>query len=99
MFSDFLLPIATYFSLVLPVWLLFVALEQRLRPESRRALARALSAVETASPSVYSGIFAALFDQIFGSRHWTWFCFWRSCIASTIAIVTLCMIANKQTVS
>jgi formylglycine-generating enzyme required for sulfatase activity len=39
--------------------------------------------------------FAALFDRIFGDRHLSWRCFFRSCMASVLAVV-LCTLIFAQ---
>lgn len=39
----------------------------------------------------WPSVFVEMFDSIFGERHFTWRCFWRSCVAS-LAAVSVCSV-------
>jgi len=39
-----------------------------------------------------AGIFRDAFDSVFGTRHLSWACFWRSCLASYVAAIILSFI-------
>ena len=40
----------------------------------------------------WPSVFIEMFDSIFGKRHFTWKCFWRSCVASLVAVVICTLI-------
>ena len=40
----------------------------------------------------WPSVFCEMFDSIFGKRHFTWRCFWRSCVASVVAVVICSLI-------
>ena len=43
--------------------------------------------------STWSHHFCNMFDAVFGSRHWSWQCFWRSSLASVLAVLLLYSVA------
>ncbi|MEQ8331274.1 MAG: hypothetical protein RH859_12515 [Longimicrobiales bacterium] len=78
-------------SLTAAVWFLFDRAERTVSEEVRARTASWL--LETDPAAALGGVpehFVALFDRIFGERHFTLRCFWRSTVASfvTVAILT-----------
>jgi len=67
------------------IWKLFERVEKVTSPEAASRWLRNLDL--TGAFSSWPATFAAAFDNIFGERHFTWRCFFRSCIASLIAVV------------
>ncbi|MFM1813309.1 MAG: hypothetical protein RLZ98_4 [Pseudomonadota bacterium] len=41
--------------------------------------------------------FNNMFEAVFGQRHWSWKCFWRSAVASTVALTALVAILDYTT--
>ena len=69
------------------LWFLFETAEKALSEESREKVVGWLRDANLGS-SIRSipDQFAALFDRVFGARHVTWKCFWRSAVASMISV-------------
>ena len=70
-------------------WFLFDKAERSLSPAVRARTARWLRGL---SPGELVGgipdAFRLMFDKLFGERHLTWKCFYRSCFASLVAVGT-----------
>jgi len=72
------------------VWGLFSIAEDALKPEARRAISRWLRNLDSTSAFAnWPASFATLFDRIFGERHLSARCFWRSCAASFASVVVI----------
>jgi hypothetical protein len=74
------------------LWFMFEKAERVLSEESREKVVGWMA--QSDFKGTFSSIpdqFASLFDRVFGERHLTWSCFWRSSVASIFAvwIVTL----------
>ena len=68
-------------------WFLFEKAENALSEESREKVVGWLGATDSkGSIDSIPEQFALLFDRVFGERHLSWRCFWRSCVASVVAI-------------
>jgi hypothetical protein len=84
------------------VWKFFEKVEAVLTDSTRHEIARWLRVrnvetgliVKKAEP--WPKTFASLFERVFGKRHFSWKCFWRSWLASMFAIV-LAMIVTLTT--
>lgn len=68
------------------VWKFFEGVDRALTDETKIEIALWLVGVETASKvKNWTGTFARLFNRVFGTRHFSWTCFWRSCAASLMS--------------
>ena len=68
----------------------FAWFEDIAAPPAKKAIAGWIKQVEmTGSLAKWPGQVAALFDRTFGTRHLSWRCFYRSCLASTLSVLTL----------
>jgi len=83
-----LLYAASWVTITGGIWLLFERAEVVVTPETKAAISRWLRNLDptTAFPN-WPATFAAVFDRIFGERHLSSRCFWRSCAASFISVV------------
>jgi hypothetical protein len=71
--------------------LLFLEQEKRLNPELLRAIRYWLKGRPAVGGDSWVAHFGQLFDGVFGTRHLSWHCFARSCIASVVAVFVLCL--------
>lgn len=70
------------------IWFLFEKAEEAVSPDVRGAVARWLRNLDPAgSVQTWPTTFGKVFDRIFGARHLSLLCFWRSCIASFVAVI------------
>lgn len=68
----------------------FLALERVVSTECKKDIAEWLKGEKVSgSLTTWPRQFVALFDRVFGERHWSQKCFLRSCVASLIVMVTL----------
>ncbi len=95
----FLLYIASWLGVTGGIWALFERAEAALSTEAKASISRWLQNLEPGTALAHWPIgFAAAFDSVFGTRHFTRRCFARSCVASvaSVFIVSLVYIARKQ---
>ena len=72
---------------------LFAKLEDIASPDAKRDIAAWLKRAEVPGSLVnWPSQFAALFDRVFGERHLSWRCFFRSSIASLAAVAVMTVI-------
>jgi ABC-type glycerol-3-phosphate transport system permease component len=77
------------------VWGFFKGVESVLTDDTKLEIAVWLVGVKTADKVPWPDTFAKVFDRVFGTKHLSWKCFWRSCIASlTLASLSLCISSN-----
>ena len=91
---DFSQPIfiAAWAGAISFVWVLFDRAEKVTSPEAKEAASRWLRNLSVDLPERWPSQFALLFDRIFGERHLSFKCFFRSCIASAISVAILFLI-------
>ena len=69
------------------LWILFSRAETVASPEAKAAITSWLRNVKPEGTlSNWPSTFADVFDSVFGKKHLSWRCFWRSCIASFLAV-------------
>jgi hypothetical protein len=72
---------------------LFARLEDIISPGAKQDITAWLKRAEIPGTLVtWPSQFAALFDRVFGKRHLSWRCFYRSCVASLVALATLTLL-------
>ena len=72
---------------------LFSRSEKVASPDAKNAITRWLKNVKLeGTPTTWPSTFADVFDSIFGKKHFSWRCFWRSCVASLIAVIVVASI-------
>jgi len=69
------------------VWKFFERIEAILTEQTKLEIANWLRGVKTADHVPWPETFAKVFDRVFGTKHLSWKCFWRSCIATYSAIL------------
>jgi len=66
------------------VWKFFERVESVLKDDPKLEIAIWLLGVKVGQKlEPWPGTFAKVFDRVFGSDHFPWKCFWRSCVASS----------------
>lgn len=92
----FLLYIGSWLSLTGGIYGLFDKAGKVVHPDTKKASAQWLKNLDLPEelPN-WPAIFAETFDSVFTRKHLSWGCFWRSCVASVVAvaIVTLTVAA------
>ena len=72
------------------VWLVFVRLEPLLKKDTRDKIASWVSGSKHGdADNRWPATFAVVFDRVFTEKHLSWGCFWRSCVASLLAVVLM----------
>jgi hypothetical protein len=85
--NAFFLKVVFGFTIYYAIQKLFKDLEDKLAEDTRLRIAVWLLDLKTeALIEPWPRTFARVFDQVFGSRHLSWLCFRRSCLASLIAV-------------
>lgn len=88
-----LIIIGSYFGMAGGVWALFDRADKALKGEAKKSISRWLTETNpTAENSKWPGQFISIFDSVFGEKHLSWRCFFRSSIASYIAIIILSLV-------
>ncbi len=83
----------TGFAVTLAVLALFWKADEAFSDEFREALSKKLQGMKVETESVnWPQSFARVFDHVFGERHLTWRCLFRSCLASALAVLSLLLI-------
>jgi hypothetical protein len=76
------------------VWKFFERVEAVLTDQTKLEIAVWLLGVKIGQKvEPWPETFAKLFDRVFGTKHWSWTCFWRSCIASYASVGMLLFLA------
>src|SRR5216684_3595570 len=69
------------------VWKFFERVEAVLNEDTKLEIAVWLLGVKTAEKvQGWPDTFAKVFDRVFGTKHLSWKCFWRSCVASYLIV-------------
>jgi hypothetical protein len=89
----FLAYVGSWVAITGGIWTLFSRAETVTSPEAKVSISRWLKNVRLEGTSTnWPSTFADVFDSIFGKRHFSWRCFWRSCVASIAAVVVMTLI-------
>jgi len=77
------------------VWKFFERVEAVLNDDTKLEIAIWLVGRKKFGPKVqpWPETFARLFDRVFGTRHLSWKCFWRCCLASYVVFIIAVIIA------
>src|SRR5215471_17273920 len=84
------------------IWKFFDKVEEKLSDDTKLEIARWLrvKSFETGiiadEAKNWPRTFAQIFDRVFGTKHISWKCFFRSCLASYAAIIILFVIAYQR---
>ncbi len=85
--------ILAWFGFMGGIWALFDRAETVATGDARDAVSRWLHNLDlTRSLPNWPAAFAALFDYVFGKRHFSRGCFYRSCIASLVSVVLVTLV-------
>jgi len=72
------------------ILVLFDLIEKAATPEAKKSASQWLSQLNLEKHFTrWADIFSEAFDSIFGTRHFSWRCFYRSAIASLIAVLVM----------
>ncbi len=72
------------------VWAGFVRLEPLLKEDTRDKIANWVRGSKHGdADNRWPATFAVVFDRVFTEKHLSWGCFWRSCVASLLAVVVM----------
>ncbi len=72
------------------VWALFVRLEPLLKDDTRKKIASWVRGSKHGdADNRWPATFGVVFDRVFTEKHLSWGCFWRSCVASLLAVVLM----------
>jgi hypothetical protein len=72
------------------VWAVFVRLEPLLKDDTREKIATWVSGSKHGdADNRWPATFGVVFDRVFTEKHLSWGCFWRSCVASLLAVVLM----------
>ncbi len=75
------------------VWVVFVRLEPLLKKDTRNKIASWLrGSKHRDADNRWPATFGVVFDRVFTEKHLSWGCFWRSCVASLLAVVLMAAI-------
>ncbi|MFX0198202.1 MAG: hypothetical protein ACFFCW_18955 [Candidatus Hodarchaeota archaeon] len=89
----FLLYAASWVTITGGTWALFDRAETVASDETKIAVSRWLRNLDPAgSIANWPSTFLAVFDNIFGKKHLTWNCFFRSCVASLVSVFIIILI-------
>jgi hypothetical protein len=84
--------IGAWAGIISGIWLLFEKAEETLRPETRTAISNWLKNSNLGGELAnWPTAFVSVFDSIFGKKHLSWRCFFRSSIASFAAVTIVFM--------
>ena len=88
------LTFGAWIALLSGIWFLFDKSETVASDETKRLVTQWLRKIDLASAgSGWPATFVRIFDHVFGQRHLSWRCFWRSSLASLAAVVIVSMAA------
>ncbi len=72
------------------VWAVFVRLEPLLKDDTREKIASWVRGSKHGdADNLWPATFGVVFDRVFTEKHLSWGCFWRSCVASLLAVVLM----------
>jgi len=79
------------------VWFIFEKAEETVTAETKRSISNWLHNINPAGAvASWPAMFASVFDRVFGERHLSWRCFWRSCLASLVSVTIMTFIWGIQ---
>jgi hypothetical protein len=83
--------LASWATICSGVWALFERAETVVAPTTKSDIANWLRNVGSSQFREWPVMFVQVFDKLFGRRHLSWHCFWRSAVASvaSVLVVTL----------
>lgn len=82
--------IGSYFAMAGGVWALFDRADKAVTEETKISISMWLLELKPEEGSQkWPGQFIKIFDAVFGEKHLSWKCFFRSCVASYIAITIM----------
>lgn len=85
--------IGSYFAIAGGVWALFDRADKALKDEAKDSISQWLLELKPSEGNQkWPGQFIKIFDAVFSEKHLSWKCFFRSCIASYIAITIMLLI-------
>ncbi len=77
------------------VWLVFVRLEPLLKKDTRDQIASWVrGSQQRDADNRWPATFSIVFDRVFTKKHLSWACFWRSCVASVLAVVVMAAVVD-----
>ncbi len=72
------------------VWAVFVRLEPLLKDDTRNKIASWVGGSKYGdADNRWPATFGVVFDRVFTEKHLSWGCFWRSGVASLLAVVLM----------
>lgn len=75
------------------LWKLFERIDKVASPEAKGAVSSWLRNLDVSEAfASWPATFAAAFDSVFGKKHFTLRCFYRSCIASLVAVIIVTLV-------
>ncbi len=86
---------AIYMGICAIVWVGFVRLEPLLKEDTRKKIANWVSGSKHGdADNRWPATFGVVFDRVFTEKHLSWGCFWRSSVASVLAVVLMTAILS-----
>ena len=82
----------SWFGIMGGVWALFDRASNVIKPDARNRISQWVTGLDFAAKKNWPATFAEVFDQIFGKKHLSWRCFFRSALASMIAVLLLALL-------
>lgn len=90
----FLIYTGAWLGIASGVWALFERAETVLTSDARVAISKWLRNLDPGSSVInWTGTFVMVFDRLFGERHFSWKCFFRSAIASLVTVIIVFILA------
>ena len=84
--------IGAWFGMMGGVWALFDRAETVLKPEIRKNLSSWLKRSPNSSQSNWAQIFTGIFDRVFGEKHFSLKCFFRSALCSFLSVTIIALL-------
>ena len=80
------------FATIGGIWALFDRAEKVVHPKIRERLSDWLTSKTPIQIADWPGMFASVFDRVFGEKHLSWKCFRRSAIVSLLSTGIMCLV-------
>jgi hypothetical protein len=91
---QFLTYVVAWFATIGGIWALFDRAETVVHPKIRGRLSDWLTAKTPIQIEDWPGMFASVFDRVFGKKHISWRCFRRSAIVSVISVGIMSLVVT-----
>jgi len=92
-FPPIIVIVGSYFGMAAGVWALFDRADKALNEAAKKSIAEWLQNINpTTERSRWPGQFIEIFDSVFGEKHLSWKCFFRSCLASIFSVTVVLII-------